>query len=146
MSDSKRRKDRQSTEEDSANAVESEHEAEASSQRSGPLESLFQEVVRRTAALGFSGLFMTEEAVRKALTDSVPQDWVNYFGRQSDEVRNELVARLSQEFGSWLSSVDLGTVLGGLLEEYEFSAKLEVTAHRNTKNPATSLKIIPRRK
>jgi len=33
---------------------------------SGPLESLFQEAVRRATGLGISGLASTEEAVRKA--------------------------------------------------------------------------------
>ena len=112
----------------------------------GPLESVFQEIVRRTAMLGFSGFFLTEGAIRKALTDSLPRDWVEYASRQSEEVRGELTNRLVDEFGSWLRNLDLASLLKSVLEDHEFSATIEISAHRKNEDPATSLKIVTRRK
>ncbi len=115
-------------------------------QQSGPLETLFQEVIRRTTALGLSGFFMTEEAVRKAVNDSVPKDWVDYFGEQSNEVRGELIKQLSTEFGKWLKTVDLADVLTGLLREFDVTAKIEIKARETQEESLASLKVMPRHK
>ena len=36
------------------------------------------ELMRRAIALGLTGFFTTEEAVRRALGDTVPKDWTDY--------------------------------------------------------------------
>ena len=113
--------------------------------RAGPLESIFQEAVRRTAAAGLSGFFMTEEAVRRAINDSVPKDWVQYVSRQGEEVRHELIDRLVGEFGDWLRTVDLSAILGKVLEDFEISARIELTP-KSSGEPAASVRLVQRRK
>ena len=112
----------------------------------GPLESLFQEAIRRATALGLSGFFLTEEAVRRALTDTVPQEWVDYVSRQSEDVRRDLVDRLVQEFGLWLRTLDLSELLRNVLEDYEISAQIDISGDRKRKDPVVSLKVAPHRK
>ncbi len=116
------------------------------SRASGPLEALFQEAVRRATALGLSGFFMTEEAVRRALSDTVPQEWVDYISRQSEDVRSDAIDRIVSEFGSWLRSVDLADVIRTVLEDYEIEAKIEISAKRKQSDPALSLKLARHRK
>ncbi len=36
------------------------------------------ELLRRVASIGFSGFFLTEAAVRKALGDTLPKDWIDF--------------------------------------------------------------------
>jgi len=93
-----------------------------------PFESLIQEAIRRAASLGFSSFFLTEEAIRKAFSEVVPQDWVEYVGKQGDEVRGEMIERLAEEFSSWLRSVDVAEILGDLLKDYRISATIELSA------------------
>ena len=53
------------------------------------------ELLRRGLSLGFSGLFMTEEAVRRAFGDTVPRDWIDFATEQSTRTRSEFIERLS---------------------------------------------------
>lgn len=97
--------------------------------------------------MGFSSFFLTEEAVRRAFADRVPTDWTEYFARQSDEVRAELVDRLAKEFGNWLRSVDLAEVVAEVLDRYDVSAQIDVSAQpKDGAKSAPSLQIIARPK
>jgi hypothetical protein len=96
--------------------------------RSGPIEGLLQEVIRRAATIGLGGFFLTEEAIRKALSDVVPQDWVRFVVRQSQEARRELIERVAQEFGSWLQALDPRSVARAILEDLTFSIRIDVSA------------------
>lgn len=84
----------------------------------------FPDLLRRGLTLGFTGLFMTEEAVRRALGDSVPRDVIEYVLEQSERTRQEFLERLSREFGRVLSALDPVEVAKRLLE----GRSIEVTA------------------
>lgn len=118
--------------------------------RSGPVEAIFQELVRRAATAGFSSFFMTEETLRRAFARVVPREWVDFAASQSSEMRKELLDRLSREFGAWLRALDPEAlqriVLQTLLEDYEFTVKIEISAQRRSGEGAVSLKLLPRRK
>lgn len=90
------------------------------------LESILGEVIRRGASLGFSGFFLTEEAIRRAFSDRVPAEWADYVSQQSGSVRDELIERMAREFGNWLRTLDLGEIAAELLEEREVSFRLEI--------------------
>lgn len=96
----------------------------------GPLEALFQELIRRGASLGFSSFFLTEEAIRRAFSDRVPPEWVEYVSRQGEEVRSNIVERLGDEFGQWLRTLDLPALLAELLESRDLTIKIEVSRRR----------------
>jgi len=74
------------------------------------------ELMRRAIALGLTGFFTTEEAVRRALGDTVPKDWTDYIAESSDRTRSEFLDRLSREIARTLKDVDLAAVARQLLE------------------------------
>ncbi len=74
------------------------------------------ELMRRAIALGLTGFFTTEEAVRRALGDTVPKDWTDYIAESSDRTRGEFLDRLSHEIARTLKDIDVAAVLEQLLE------------------------------
>jgi hypothetical protein len=82
------------------------------------------ELVRRALSAGFSGIFMTGEALREALGDSVPREWADFAADQSARTRSEFIDRMSVEMGRALEKIDWAVVLAALLE----GRTLEVTA------------------
>ncbi len=84
------------------------------------------ELMRRAIALGLTGFFTTEEAVRRALGDTVPKDWTEYIAESSDRTRGEFLDRLSREIARTLKEVDLAAVLQQLLEGRTLSLNAEI--------------------
>lgn len=111
-----------STESDPADRAEGRASLEATA--AGPLADL----VRRFAAVGLSGFFATEGAVRKAFGDTVPQDWIDFVSDQSDRGRQELFDRLAAEVGRVLEDTDIEELLENLLtgRTIEVEAKVRI--------------------
>jgi hypothetical protein len=107
----------------------------------GPLESLFQEAIRRATGLGISGLASTEEAVRKAVNDRVPPDWLRFLGEQGGELRKELLDRVGTELAAFLRSPELDARLRQLLQDYEVRITLARVApdEQGTDEPVVRL-------
>jgi hypothetical protein len=82
------------------------------------------ELMRRAIAMGLSGFFFTEEAIRKALGEAMPKDLQDFAIEQSRRTRADFLERLSYEVGRTLENVDVAAVLQQLLE----GRTLEVTA------------------
>ena len=93
-------------------------------QESEEIRGFLPDLVRRTLTLGFTGLFLTEEAVRKAFGDTVPREWNDFVMAQSERTRTELVERLSRELGRAVTALDPVELLRRLFE----GQTLEVTA------------------
>lgn len=90
----------------------------AKSENEKPQESLgaIPELMRRAIALGLTGFFTTEEAVRRALGDTVPKDWTDYIAESSDRTRSEFLERLSAEIARTLKGVDIAALVQQLLD------------------------------
>jgi hypothetical protein len=88
----------------------------------------FPDLLRRGLTLGFTGFFLTEEAVRKALGESVPRDLMDFILTQSEQTRAEFLDRISKEFAQALSSLDPVELVKRLLEgrSIEVSAKIRL--------------------
>lgn len=84
------------------------------------------ELLRRGLSLGFSGLFMTEEAVRRAFGDTVPRDWIDFATEQSTRTRSEFLERLSGEIARSLEAVDLVEILDALLSGRTLEVRAEL--------------------
>jgi len=82
------------------------------------------DLLRRVVGIGFSGLFLTEEVVRKALGETLPRDWVDFAAAQSERTRRELIDRVAGEIGRTLDGLDLPRVAERLLRGHA----IEVTA------------------
>jgi hypothetical protein len=76
----------------------------------------FPDLLRRGLALGFTGFFLTEEAVRKALGESVPRDLMDFILTESERTRGEFLDRISKEFARALSTLDPVELVKRLLE------------------------------
>ncbi len=86
------------------------------------------DLIRRAFSLGLSGFFLTEEALRKALGDKVPRDWVDFAVEQSDRTRAEFLERLAAEIARVFQESDLSALLEQLLEgrTVEVSAQIRL--------------------
>lgn len=84
------------------------------------------DLVRKAFTLGFSGFFLTEEAIRKALGDTIPRDWTDFLVDQSDRARREFLERLSFELAQSLEKMDVAAVLRELLEGRTLEVRAEI--------------------
>ena len=84
----------------------------------------FPDLLRRGLTLGFTGFFMTEEAIREALGDTMPKDAIEYVLEQSERMRTDFLDRMSKEFGRAMTQMDPAEMLARLLE----GRTVEVTA------------------
>ena len=84
------------------------------------------EFVRRALSLGFSGFFLTEEAVRRAFGDAVPREWADFAAEQSERARTEFLERLSFEIAQSLEKLDVAAVLQQLLEGRTLEVRAEI--------------------
>jgi hypothetical protein len=96
--------------------------------RANPDTGFLPELLRRGLTLGFTGFFMTEEALRRALGDSMPRDWMEFMVEQSERTRAELLERLSREFGRVIQAFDPVEILRRLLDgqTIEVSARIRL--------------------
>ena len=92
---------------------------------SGRLTAL-PDLVRKAFTLGFSGFFLTEEAIRKALGDTIPKDWTDFAVDQSERARREFLERLSFEIAQSLDKVDVAAVLQELLQGRTLEIRAEI--------------------
>ena len=101
-----------------------------------PEESLgaIPELMRRAIALGLTGFFTTEEAVRRALGDTVPKDWTDSIAESSDRARSEFLDKLSREIAGTLKEVDLADVLRRLLEGQTLTVNAEIRLGDDSKS------------
>jgi len=82
------------------------------------------DLLRRVVGMGFSGLFLTEEVVRKALGETLPRDWVDFAAAQSERTRRDLIDRVVGEIARTLDTLDVPKLAERLLQGHA----IEVTA------------------
>ncbi|MGI9590715.1 MAG: hypothetical protein ACR2P8_05055 [Myxococcota bacterium] len=97
---------------------------------------LFPDMARRAIAFGLSGLFLTEETIRKALGDTLPRDWQDFAIHQSERTRKEFMERLSFEIAQSLESIDVVAVLEQLLAGR--TVEVKATFRLGERSPKTS--------
>lgn len=78
--------------------------------------AIVPELVQRAFTLGLSGLFATNEAVRRALGDAVPREWIDFAVDQSERTRAEFIERLAGEMARTIESLELVEMAERLLE------------------------------
>ena len=76
----------------------------------------------------------------------MPRDWVDYASRQSTELRQETIERMSAEFGAWLRTIDMTQIMSKLLAEHDFELKISISSERKTAERAPELSLVTRRK
>ncbi len=93
-------------------------------EQSGPVP----EMVRKALAMGLAGFFTTEQTIRKALGDTLPQEWIDFVADQSNRTRGEFTEAIASEVGRTLRAVDLTKVADQLLtgRTVEVSARIRL--------------------
>jgi hypothetical protein len=112
------------------------------SSASGPLSAI-PELMRRAIAMGLSGFFFTEEAIRKALGDAMPKDLQDFAVDQSRRTRAEFLERLSYEIGRTLENVDVASVLAQLLagRTLEVNARIRLRDDAEGRGPRFRVEV-----
>lgn len=87
---------------------------------------LVPELLRRALGIGFSGLFTTEELLRKAFGDSVPREWVEFAAAQTDRARRELIERLSAELQKKLEQISPEELVSQLLRGHTVEVEARI--------------------
>jgi len=85
---------------------------------------LLPDLLRRGLALGLSGVFTTNEALRRAFGDALPREWLDFMAEQSERARSEFIERMAGELARSLESLDLAEAAERVLE----GRTLEITA------------------
>lgn len=109
----------------------------------GSLNSI-PEWMRKIFGLGFSGFFLTEEAIRKALGDTLPRDWADFAVEQSERTRSDFLERLSFEIGQAVENIDLAEVFQKLLEGRTLEVRAEIRLKGGGRGGATKLDVSAR--
>ena len=107
--------------EDGGSAARSEPQGER-----GEAAGRVPDLLRRLLGLGFTGLFTTEEVLRKALGDSVPKDWIDFAVQQSERARRELVERVAAEVGRTLDGIDVRELAAHLLRGHTLEVSAQI--------------------
>lgn len=91
------------------------------------------ELLRRVVGMGFSGFFLTEEVVRRALGETLPREWVDFAAAQSERTRRELIDRVASEIGRTLDGADLPRLAERLLRGHtiEVTARVRFVPHED---------------
>ena len=121
----------------------SEREKARGSREGGAPSGVIPDLVRRALAAGFSGIFMTGEALRDALGDSMPREWADFAADQSARTRSEFIERMSVELGRAIEKIDWAVVLAALLEgrTLEVTAQIRLGAKDAAGNRALKVKV-----
>jgi hypothetical protein len=101
--------------------------------------------MRRAVASGLAGFFSTEEAIRRALGETLPKDWSDFATEQSEQLRNELLDRLTAELGRAFANVDPADVLSKLVAGKTIEVKAEIRLKPDDGEPARAPKSGPSR-
>jgi hypothetical protein len=86
-------------------------------------------------------MFMTGEALRDALGDSVPREWADFAADQSARTRSEFIERLSAEVGRVLEGVDWADVLTALLEGRTLEVNAQIRLGEKDGNGRRALRV-----
>ena len=94
------------------------------------------EMLRKALELGLAGFFSTEQTIRKAFGDKLPQEWVDFVSSQSERTRSDLTEAIASEVGRTLKSIDLTRVADQLLSgrTLEVSARIRLLPEEGDDN------------
>lgn len=98
--------------EDSLERDRPDDERAASIERAPALGDL----LRKAVAAGLTGVFGPTEAVRRAVGEAMPRDWIDFAAEQSERTRSEFLERLASELARTVETIDLVQIVERVLE------------------------------
>ena len=100
------------------------------------------ETVKRALFTGAGMLFMTEEGVRKAVSEfNLPREAVTYLIKQSEKGKAEFFANLQKEMHWFLSRIDTAHLLKSVLNDLTVDVQATITLRtkKQSKKPAAEM-------
>jgi hypothetical protein len=109
------------------------------------------ETVKRALFTGAGMLFMTEEGVRKAVSEfNLPREAVNYLIKQSEKGKAEFFSNLQKEMHWFLSRIDTARLLKSVLDDLSLDVQATITLRTKKKSEKSaadaSRKEVPAKK
>jgi polyhydroxyalkanoate synthesis regulator phasin len=106
-------------------------------------ENLVPEVLRKTVLLGLGGVAMTEEGVRRVLSDlRLPREearrLLDYLTEQSQRSKSELMALVTSEIRTLFRTLNLEHELRRVLADMRIKVQAEITFEPNQASGGTS--------
>ncbi|MCU0670263.1 MAG: hypothetical protein MUF70_13075 [Myxococcota bacterium] len=87
---------------------------------------LVPDLLRRAIGLGVSGIFTTEEMVRRTFGESVPREWADFAAAQTDRARRELTERIAAQIQKKLDDIGIEDVLQRLLRGHTVEVEAKI--------------------
>jgi len=86
------------------------------------------DLLRKAVAAGLTGVFGPTEAVRRAVGEAMPRDWIDFATEQSERTRSQFLERLAAELARTLETIDLVEIAERVLEgrTIELRAKIRL--------------------
>ena len=106
-------------------------------------ETYVPDTLKRALFTGAGMLFMTEEGIRKAVSEfNLPREAVNYLIRQSEKGKDEFFANLQKEMHWFVSRIDAVRLLKGVLDDLSVDVHATITLRTRKKGgePAAGTK------
>ena len=84
------------------------------------------DLLRRALTAGLSGILNTNEAVRRAVGEAMPREWVEFAVDQSERTRSEFIERLAGELARTLESLELVDMAERFFEGRTIEVKAQI--------------------
>ncbi|CAN5645118.1 hypothetical protein BH10BDE1_BH10BDE1_11820 [soil metagenome] len=97
------------------------------------------DTIKKLLATGVSAAFMTEESIRRLVTDMhLPKETMNLLLQGASRSKEELMNRVSREVITIISKIDFVKEASRFVEEHKFrvTAEIEVLPKTGSKNAA----------
>ena len=99
------------------------------------------DTIKKLLATGVSAAFMTEESIRRLVTDMhLPKETMNLLLQGASRSKEELMNRVSREVIAIISKIDFVKEASRFVEEHKFrvTAEIEVLPKSGSKNATSS--------
>jgi len=109
-------------------------------------ETYVPDTVKRALFTGAGMLFMTEEGIRRTLSEfNLPREAVNYLIKQSEKGKEEFFASLQKEMHWFLSRIDTTRLLKNVLDDLSLELHATITLHAGKGSANTAAEGKPRK-
>ena len=106
------------------------------------LESFMPETVKRAMFTGAGMLFMTEEGIKKAMSEvNIPREAIGYVVKQSEKSKKEFYTIFQRELGRFFSRLDVTRLSQEVLDGISLEVNARVTLRMNEEDGTLSLKM-----
>ena len=108
------------------------------------IDTLVPDMVKKLILVGIGGVMLTEEAVRKILSElNLSKEIVSLVVSQTNKAKDEVVKTVSEEFRQLIKKVNVKNELEKVLKDTKIKVQLEIDFESKGKHEA-SLSIEPK--